>query len=32
MLIVAKASDRFRMRGPFVAGSLALSGIGYIVL
>ncbi|CAE6451271.1 unnamed protein product [Rhizoctonia solani] len=32
MLIVAKTSDRLRLRGPFVAGSLALSGVGYIIL
>ncbi|CAE6480953.1 unnamed protein product [Rhizoctonia solani] len=32
MLIAAKTSDRLRLRGPFVAGSLALSGIGYIIL
>ncbi|CAE6458349.1 unnamed protein product [Rhizoctonia solani] len=32
MLIAAKASDRLRLRGPFVAGSLALSGVGYIIL
>ncbi|CAE6341743.1 unnamed protein product [Rhizoctonia solani] len=32
MLLVAKTSDRTHLRGPFVAGSLALSGIGYIIL
>ncbi|CAE6495070.1 unnamed protein product [Rhizoctonia solani] len=32
MLIVAKTSDRLHLRGPFVAGSLALSGAGYIIL
>ncbi|KAG8689981.1 hypothetical protein FRC11_014564 [Ceratobasidium sp. 423] len=32
MLIAAKMSDRLRLRGPFVAGSLALSGAGYIIL
>ncbi|CAE6383704.1 unnamed protein product [Rhizoctonia solani] len=32
MLVVAKMSDRLRLRGPFVAGSLALSGVGYIIL
>ncbi|CAE6477456.1 unnamed protein product [Rhizoctonia solani] len=32
MLIAAKSSDQLRLRGPFVAGSLALSGVGYIIL
>ncbi|KAF8608242.1 MFS general substrate transporter [Ceratobasidium sp. AG-I] len=32
MLLVAKASDRMKVRGPFVAGVLVLSGIGYTVL
>lgn len=32
MLIAGKTSDLLRLRGPFVAGSLALSGIGYIIL
>ncbi|KDN42315.1 hypothetical protein RSAG8_06806, partial [Rhizoctonia solani AG-8 WAC10335] len=32
MIIAAKTSDRLRLRGPFVAGSLALSGVGYIIL
>ncbi|CAE6425286.1 unnamed protein product [Rhizoctonia solani] len=32
MLLVAKTSDHTRLRGPFVAGSLALSGIGYVIL
>jgi cyanate permease len=32
MLIIAKVSDRVKLRGPFVAGVLALSGIGYTIL
>lgn len=32
MLIIAKLSDRAKMRGPFVAAVLALSGIGYTIL
>ncbi|QRV98185.1 major facilitator superfamily transporter [Ceratobasidium sp. AG-Ba] len=32
MLIMAKTSDKLSLRGPFVAGSLAVSGIGYILL
>lgn len=32
MLIVAKVSDRMKMRGPFVAGVLVLSAIGYTIL
>ncbi|QRV84149.1 major facilitator superfamily transporter [Ceratobasidium sp. AG-Ba] len=32
MLLVAKASDRMKLRGPFVAGVLVLSGIGYTIL
>ncbi|KAG8693711.1 hypothetical protein FRC09_010342 [Ceratobasidium sp. 395] len=32
MLLVAKASDRLKLRGPFVAGVLILSGIGYTIL
>ncbi|CEL56544.1 putative transporter C1039,04 OS=Schizosaccharomyces pombe (strain 972 / ATCC 24843) GN=SPAC1039.04 PE=3 SV=1 [Rhizoctonia solani AG-1 IB] len=32
MVLVAKASDYFRIRGPFAAASLALSGIGYTIL
>lgn len=32
MLLVAKASDRMKVRGPFVAAVLVLSGIGYTVL
>ncbi|QRW12782.1 major facilitator superfamily transporter [Ceratobasidium sp. AG-Ba] len=31
MLLVAKASDRMKLRGPFVAGVLVLSGIGLAV-
>ncbi|KAG9117285.1 hypothetical protein FRC07_007380 [Ceratobasidium sp. 392] len=32
MLLIAKASDRLKLRGPFVAGVLMLSGIGYTIL
>ncbi|QRW25468.1 major facilitator superfamily transporter [Rhizoctonia solani] len=32
MVLVAKASDHFKTRGPFAAASLALSGIGYTIL
>ncbi|KAH7334907.1 major facilitator superfamily domain-containing protein [Rhizoctonia solani] len=32
MIIIAKASDRFNVRGPFAAAALALSGIGYTIL
>ncbi|KAJ1306200.1 hypothetical protein OPQ81_010909 [Rhizoctonia solani] len=32
MVVVAKASDRFDIRGPFAAAALALSGIGYTIL
>lgn len=32
MLVLAKLSDRAKVRGPFVAAVLALSGIGYTIL
>ncbi|KAG8733755.1 hypothetical protein FRC11_002823 [Ceratobasidium sp. 423] len=32
MILVAKTSDRFNIRGPFVAAALVLSGIGYTIL
>jgi cyanate permease len=32
MLVVAKMSDRAKLRGPFVAAVLVLSAIGYTIL
>lgn len=32
MLVAAYISDRIKLRGPFVAGGLILSGIGYTIL